>query len=120
ITPCMSGEEALRRFEKNEKFDLLSLDLNLGGKGRVHGPEVLQKASETQACRGVILISAIGDEGLRTVIRDRAGLQDLLQRPEELLESHGFKGNRGIAYAKTPLEKLAPEETEELRHETRD
>lgn len=86
VNSASSGPDALRMIENGERFDLLSLDINLGithpktevGQPdldlNVHGADgrsVLRRAHELKACKGVIVITGLAhDTTLALVIPD--------------------------------------------------
>jgi len=61
ISTAICAEQALDKLEKGEKFDLISLDINLSktdqdwGDGRI----VLRKAAELESCKVIIVITGI-------------------------------------------------------------
>ncbi|MBC8359425.1 MAG: response regulator [Candidatus Aminicenantes bacterium] len=84
VNSASSGIDALRMIENGEKFDLLSLDINLGithPKTEVGHPDlnvygadgrsVLRRAHELNACKGLIVITGLAyDTTLALVIPD--------------------------------------------------
>lgn len=84
VLPVMSGKEALALIESGEKFNLLSLDINLGKthpktpegwpdltKEGAEGRPVLRRAIEKKACKAVVVITQLPeDKTLNLVIPD--------------------------------------------------
>lgn len=100
VNSASSGLDALRMIENGEKFDLLSLDINLGITHpktevghpdlNVHGADgrsVLRRAHELNACKGVIVITGLAyDTTLALVIPDKKDLMRVKSTLDEYLE----------------------------------
>lgn len=107
VNSASSGLDALRMIENGEKFDLLSLDINLGithpktEVGRpdlnVHGADgrsVLRRAHELNACKGVIVITGLAyDTTLALVIPNKKDLMRVKSTLDEYLEDL-FQGRK--------------------------
>lgn len=101
VNSASSGPDALRMIENDEKFDLLSLDINLGIAHpktevghldlNVHGADgrsVLRRVHELNACKGVIVITGLAyDTTLPLVIPDKNDLMRVKSTLDEYLEN---------------------------------
>lgn len=80
VDSASSGRDALRRIENGDRFNLLSLDINLGSThprteaGHIPGADgrsVLRRAHEKHSCNGVIVITGLAyDETLIWVMTE--------------------------------------------------
>lgn len=94
------GREALNWIEEKEKYDLISLDINLGsthlktpdGKPDLkiqgcNGLTILRKARELKSCNGVVVITAAPhDQTLEVVITDEEERNRIQMTPSAYLE----------------------------------
>ncbi|MFW6115601.1 MAG: response regulator transcription factor [Chloroflexota bacterium] len=101
VSAAASGEEALRKL-RDERFDLMMLDLKLGG--RVNGLRVLEAVRWRWPSMVVIMMTAHGSlESAQAAIQEgvdgyllkpvepeevRGAIEEALQRRERLVETH--------------------------------
>ncbi len=80
IQSAKTGEDALKIIQKEEKIDLVLLDIKLPGMG---GLEVLRKIKEMKKDTGVIMITGFPDEKIgREAMKE--GASDYIMKPFDL------------------------------------
>lgn len=113
VIPVSIGRDALAYLE-NDKFDLLSVDIDLSGtdnesEGRpdpnilgANGYDIIIKASEQNACKAVIVITgALTNKKLLMVIKDE-GIRRLVRISLNNKLEKLFPGDRHIVLPKVP------------------